>query len=87
MLRSAWKELSKKFPHREDPENKWTERRLRGWWNNESSIVKHFQMVELYETADALRKARDQHAEFLEKTANIRSLAKLIQTNEISGNV
>ena len=82
MLHTAWKELSKRFPHREDPENRWTERRLRGWWNNESRIVKHFQMVELYETAEALRKARDEHAEFRAKTARIRQMAELVASNE-----
>jgi len=85
MLHSAWRELSKRFPHKNDPENRWTERRLRGWWNNESQIVKHFQMVELYETAEALRKARDQHAEFIEKTARIRQMAKLAKTNPVGG--
>jgi hypothetical protein len=85
MLHSAWRELSKRFPHKNDPENRWTERRLRGWWNNESQIVKHFQMVELYETAEALRKARDQHAEFNEKTARIRQMAKLAATNATGG--
>lgn len=83
MLHSAWRELSKRFPHKQDPENKWTERRLRGWWNNESQIVKHFQMMELYEAAEQLRKARDQHAEFIEKTNRIRALAKLAASNEI----
>jgi uncharacterized coiled-coil DUF342 family protein len=83
MLHSAWRELSKRFPHKQDPENQWTERRLRGWWNNESQIVKYFQMMELYETAEQLRKARDQHAEFIEKTNRIRTLAKLVASNEI----
>lgn len=75
MLYAAWRELSKRFPHRDDPENKWTERRLRGWWNNESQTVKHFQMMELYETAEALRKLRDEHAEFRAKTARLREMA------------
>ncbi|MGO7331667.1 hypothetical protein AB9E14_37010, partial [Rhizobium leguminosarum] len=59
------------------PENQWTERRLRGWWNKESSIVQHFQMVELYETAEALRKARDSHAEYKAKTESLRQIAQL----------
>lgn len=77
MFRSACRELRARFPHREDPENQWTERRLRGWWNNESRTVKHFQMVELFETAEALRKARDEHAEYKAKTERLRQMAQL----------
>lgn len=77
MFRHACRELRARFPHREDPENQWTERRLRGWWNNESRTVKHFQMVELYETAEALRRARDEHAEYKAKTERLRQMAKL----------
>lgn len=77
MFRSACRELRARFPHRDDPENQWTERRLRGWWNNESRTVKHFQMVELYETAEALRKARNEHAEYIKKTAALRQMAQL----------
>lgn len=76
MFRTACRELRARFPHREDPENQWTERRLRGWWNNESRIVKHFQMVELYETAEALRNARDAHAEYKAKTKRLREMAQ-----------
>ncbi len=77
MFRTACKELRKRFPHHEDPENQWTERRLRGWWNNESRTVRHFQMVELYETAEALRNARDSHAEYKAKTERLRQMAQL----------
>lgn len=77
MFRTACAELRKLFPHRDDPENKWTERRLRGWWNNESQIVRHFQMMELYETAEAVRRARDEHAAFKQKTARLRQVAQL----------
>lgn len=77
MLYTAFRELSKRYPHKADPENKWTERRLRGWWNNESNVVKHFQMMELYDTAEQLRKARQDHAEYIEKTARLRALAEL----------
>jgi hypothetical protein len=77
MFYSAVKELNKRFPHKEDPQNKWTERRLRGWWNKESEIVKHFQMMELYETAEQVRRARQDHAEYIEKTARLRAMAKL----------
>lgn len=77
MFRTACRELRVRFPHRDDPENQWTERRLRGWWNNESRVVKHFQMVELFETAEALRKARDTHAEYKAKTERLRQMAQL----------
>ncbi len=81
MLRTALRELNRRYPHRTDPKNKWTERRLRGWWNNESQIVRHFQMVELYETAEALRRARNEHSEFIEKTARIRSMALTLSSD------
>ncbi|TBY54547.1 hypothetical protein E0H59_13775 [Rhizobium leguminosarum bv. viciae] len=77
MLRTACRELRERFPHRDDPENQWTERRLRGWWNKESRIVQHFQMVELYETAEALKNARDTHAEYKAKTERLRQMAQL----------
>jgi hypothetical protein len=77
MLHTAWRELSRRFPHREDPENRWTERRLKAWRNNESNVVKHFQMVELFETAEALRKARAEHAEYKAKTEHLRKMAQL----------
>jgi hypothetical protein len=77
MFRTACRELRARYPHREDPENQWTERRLRGWWNNESRTVKHFQMMELFETAEQLKKARDAHAEYKAKTASLRQMAQL----------
>jgi hypothetical protein len=85
MLHTAWKELSKRFPHREDPENRWTENRLKSWRYNESNVVKHFQMVELFETAEALRAARNEHAEYIAKTARIRALAQLTAAHETGG--
>ena len=77
MFRTACRELRARFPHRDDPENQWTERRLRAWRNKESRVVKHFQMVELYETAEALRNARDAHAEYKAKTERLRRMAEL----------
>lgn len=85
MLRTACKELRARFPHKADPENQWTERRLRGWWNKESRVVKHFQMVELYVTAEELREARKEHAEYRAKTAHIRQMAQLVSTHEDRG--
>lgn len=77
MLRTACRELRIRFPHWEDPENQWTERRLRGWWNKENKTVKHFQMVELFETAEALKNAREAHAEYKAKTEHLRQMAQL----------
>lgn len=85
MFRTACRELRARFPHRDDPHNQWTERRLRGWWNNESQTVKHFQMVELFETAEALRAARNEHAEYIAKTSRLRRMAELAATNETGG--
>ncbi|MDR9777228.1 hypothetical protein RJJ65_32235 [Rhizobium hidalgonense] len=85
MLHTAWKELNRRFPHRDEPDMRWTERRLRGWWNNESRIVRHHQMVELFETAEALKRARDEHAEYRAKTQRIRALAELVAKDEARG--
>lgn len=85
MLRTACRELRTRFPHRKDPENQWTERRLRGWWNKESRVVKHFQMVELYMAAEELRAARKDHAEYRKKTAAISKMAQLVTAHENRG--
>lgn len=77
MLHTAWKELNRRFPHRDDPENRWTERRLKSWWYRESQTVKHFQMMELYETAEAIRAARKEHEEYKAKTARLVEMAAL----------
>lgn len=86
MLHTAWKELSRRFPHKEDPENRWTENRLKAWRYNESRTVNHFQMVELFETAEALRAARNEHAEYVAKTAALRQMAQLRKAS-LSGDV
>ena len=80
LFRTACRELRERFPHREDPENQWTERRLKSWRYNETTVVQHFQMAELFETAEALRKARDEHAEYIKKTARLRQMAELRST-------
>lgn len=77
MLNTAWKELNKRFPHKDDPENKWTENRLKAWRYSESTVVRHSQMVELFETAEAMRSARDAHAEYVAKTQRLRQMAEL----------
>lgn len=85
MFRIACRELRARFPHREDPENQWTEKRLKAWRYNESRTVKHFQMAELFETAEALRAARNEHAEYIAKTARLRQMAKLVEANSAGG--
>lgn len=79
--------LQKLFPHKGDPKKQWTERRLKAWWNNETDVVRHWQMMELYAAAEAakeeralLRAAKRDHADFIEKTARIRALAQLEAT-------
>ncbi len=57
--------------------NRWTERRLKAWRHNESRCVEHFQMMELYATAEAMRAARNEHAEYRAKTARLRQMAEL----------
>jgi len=85
MFRTACRELRARFPHREDPQNQWTERRLRSWWNKESQTVRHFQMVELFITAEELKEARKQNAEYRAKTARLAEMAKLVAAYEASG--
>lgn len=84
MLFRAARKLTELFPHSDEPHKQWSERRLRGWWNKESDCVRHWQMVELYEAAartkeerELLRKAREEHAQFIQKTARIAALLEL----------
>jgi hypothetical protein len=81
MLANAYDRLRDMFPHTENPENQWTERRLRAFWNEEAATVQFREMVELHRAAEnaiAERKmleiARKEHADFIEKTARLRSL-------------
>jgi hypothetical protein len=77
----ALKALQKMFPHDDEPHKRWTERRLKSWWNRESENVMHWQMVELYQVAAKekeeralLDAARREHAKFIEKTARLRAV-------------
>lgn len=81
MLANAYDRLNELFPHKHDPENGWTERRLRAFWNQEAATVQFREMVELHRAAEKakaerelIKKARKEHAEFIEKTARLRSL-------------
>lgn len=73
LLGKAEEKLQKLFP-----KGGWTYRRLRAWWNNETEIVRHWQMMQLYEAAsvvkseaELLREARKQYADFKQKTARL----------------
>lgn len=88
-LYAAYETLNRLFPHQGEPEKQWTLRRLRAWWNNETDVVRHWQMLELYQAAehvnsqrDLLEKARKEHADFIEKTARI---AALLERSEAFG--
>lgn len=77
----ACEKLNEMFPHNGDASKQWTQRRLRGWWNNDSDKVLHWQMVELYEAAakakeesELIQAARRDHADFIAKTARIAAL-------------
>lgn len=73
--------LKQMFPHHGEPRKQWTERRLWEWWNKQSELVRHWQMVELYRAAEAkkqerelLEAARRSHAEFIARTARLAAL-------------
>jgi len=73
--------LQKAFPHHKEPKKQWTERRLWEWWNEQSELVRHWQMMELYRAAEKAKEerrliaeARRDHAEFIAKTVAFRSL-------------
>jgi hypothetical protein len=88
----AFKVMDELFPHKGDPRKQWTERRLKAWWNKETDVVRHWQMMELFEASEAvknervlLRAARREHAEFIAKTTRIRTLAQLVASDENRG--
>lgn len=81
MLAKAYDALAKAFPHTDDPENQWTERRVRAFWNYDTASVQFREMMELHRVAEKekaerelLAQARTEHAAFIEKTASIRAL-------------
>lgn len=81
ILAKTYSALVALFPHEDDPENRWTERRVRALLNEEVAAVGFSEMLELYETAKAakaeralLENARKEHAAFIEKTASLRAL-------------
>lgn len=76
MIFNAYTTLSRMFP-----QSQWTARRLKSWWNQETENVLHREMRELYQAAQAkkaeqelIREARNEHKEFLAKTARLAAL-------------
>lgn len=81
MIGTACDKLRELFPHVGKPKRQWTERRLWMWWNEETEVVRFWQMTELYQAAarvkeerELLAAARREHAEFIAKTARIAAL-------------
>lgn len=80
-LARAYRKLTDMFPHEKDPENQWTERRVRGFLSADAATVQFREMVELHRAAvqakaerELIKRARKEHAAFIEKTANLRAL-------------
>lgn len=81
MLARAFTTLAEMFPHKTDPKNQWTERRLKSFWWRDAATVQFREMLELHAAAakakeerELLQKARKEHAAFIEKTASYRAL-------------
>lgn len=81
ILSKAYDRLVEMFPHKDQPKWQWTERRVRSFWNKEAAYVEFREMRELHAAAakakeerELLRKARKEHAAFIEKTASLRAL-------------
>jgi hypothetical protein len=81
ILGRAYARLIKMFPHEEEPDKQWTERRIRAFWAEEAAIVEFREMLELHQAAERakaerelLAAARKEHAAFIEKTASLRAL-------------
>lgn len=81
VLHEAFRALQKRFPHEDDPENRWTERRVRSFWTREAAKVEFREMIELHLTAKArksemalLKKAKAEHAEFIARTKAIEDM-------------
>lgn len=88
----VFKVMTALFPHEGDPKKQWTERRLKAWWNNETDVVRHWQMMELFAASEAVKSeremlnaARKEHAEFIQKTARLRQMAKSVSTHPAGG--
>lgn len=76
-LEAAYAALARMFPR-----SKWTRRRVKGLFQRETAVIEFREMRELAEAAIAeearhemLRKAREEHAEFITETARLASMA------------
>lgn len=82
-VNATLKWLTKLFPHRGEPKNQWTERRVQSFWNEEAALVQFREMVELHRAAEAARaerakkEARKKHAAYREETARLAAVALL----------
>jgi hypothetical protein len=81
ILGNTYSRLVSMFPHKNEPDWQWTERRVRSFWNGEAAYVEFREMRELHAAAakakeerELLQKARKEHAAFIEKTASLRAL-------------
>lgn len=80
-LKHAFRLLARLFPHHDEPKKQWTERRVRGFMSGDAATVQFREMIELHQAAEEakaersrLASARKEHAEFIAKTARLRSL-------------
>lgn len=78
IISQAADRLREYFPHFREPKKQWTERRLWEWWNGQSELVRHWQMMEMYQAAERAKEerlliaeARRKHAEFIAKTTHL----------------
>lgn len=82
-IATAFEWLERLFPHKGEPKNQWTERRVRSFWNEEAALVQFREMVELHRAAEAARaerakkEARKKHAAYREETARLAAVALL----------
>ena len=81
IVSKAFDLLAKLFPHREEPKDQWTLRRVRSFWGRDAAHVKYREMVELHRAAETAKEerrllelARKEHAAFIAKTASLRAL-------------
>lgn len=81
MIGNACAFLKRMFPHEGEPKKQWTERRLLAWWRNETDIVRHWQMTELYEGSiaakaerEALNEARKEYRAFIARQSRLAAL-------------
>jgi hypothetical protein len=94
MLARAYTTLAEMFPHKDDPKNQWTERRVKSFWWRDAATVQFREMLELHRAAEKakeerelLQKARKEHAAFIEKTASYRALLERTDQDFFGGEI